>query len=372
MSRSVALARRNLFADRRRAAMAIGGIGSGLLLVLLLSGIFSGIRAQASEYVDASPADVFISQEGVRTMHMSVSSLAPDRVDAVRAVPGVAWAESLRYTGAVLGSGSTKAMSYVVAHDPSARTVGPSHVVSGALPGPGELLIDESAATRLQIGVGAPVALFGTTLRVSGISSGGTMAMNTTVFLSTAEFTRLAFDKVSFVLVGAEQGIGGEELARRIGGSVTGITAQSKASFAAEEGEVIDDTLSDMTRAMVGIGFLVSMSLVALTLTTVTLSNTREYGVIKALGGTSATVVRAVVVQALWALAAAAIVAVGLAVVLAVVISAKARNLQIVLEPDNVARTLGYALLVSIPAALLPIRRVLRIEPASVFRSGIN
>ncbi len=76
-------------------------------------------------------------------------------------------------------------------------------------------------------------------------------------------------------------------------------------------------------------------------------------------------------VQALWALAAASGVVVGLALVLAVVISAQARNLQIVLEPNTVLRTLGYALFVSIPAALLPIRKVLRIEPASVFRSGV-
>ncbi len=110
------------------------------------------------------------------------------------------------------------------------------------------------------------------------------MAMNATVFLSTAEFTRLAFDKVSYVLVGAEPGVDSESLARRIGGSVNGITAQSKASFGAEEGEVIDDTLAEMTRGMVGVGFLVSMSLVALNLTTVTLSNAREYRVIKALG----------------------------------------------------------------------------------------
>lgn len=367
--RAVPIARRMLFSDRRRAVLAVGGIASGLLLVLLLSGIFSGFRAQASEYIDRSPAQLFVSQEGVRTMHMSISALPPGTAERIAATPGVAWAEPLRYTGALINAGDTKIMTYVIGYEPGMRTTGPTTIVRGAPPGPGEVAVDESAASVLDVDTGSTVGLLGTTLRVSAITHGGAMAMNTTVFLSSAEFVRLSSPTVSFYLVGAVPDVAVEELALQLAVAAPGTMVQTKAEFALQEAEVIDDTFTDMTRVMVGIGFVVAMALIGLTLTTITLSNTRTYGVIKALGGTTRTVVNVVITQALWAVTTATVVAIVTATVLANFISSHAQSLQIVLEPHTIARTTVYALVVALPAAALPIRRVLRIEPAEVFRA---
>ena len=73
----VPVGRRALFQDRRRAALAAGGVAAALLLVLMLQGIFDGAMRQVTVYLRSSPADVFVSQKDVRTMHMSVS--APGR-----------------------------------------------------------------------------------------------------------------------------------------------------------------------------------------------------------------------------------------------------------------------------------------------------
>jgi putative ABC transport system permease protein len=94
----VPLARRALFSDRRRAALAAGGVAAALLLVLLLQGIFDGAMRQTTAYLRGLPADVIVSQKGVRTMHMSVSALDPGTPAAVARVDGVAWAEGIRYT----------------------------------------------------------------------------------------------------------------------------------------------------------------------------------------------------------------------------------------------------------------------------------
>lgn len=85
------MGRRFLFADRRRATLTVLGVAASLLLVLVLGGIFAGAVDRVTYYIRTSPADVFVSQAGVRTMHMSASSLpadAPDRVAQVRASPG--------------------------------------------------------------------------------------------------------------------------------------------------------------------------------------------------------------------------------------------------------------------------------------------
>ncbi|MGQ0831626.1 MAG: ABC transporter permease, partial [Microthrixaceae bacterium] len=109
----VSLARKNLFQDRRRAVLAVCGVGASLVLVLVLDGIFAGAMRQVNAYMRSSPAYAFVAQRDVRTMHMSQSALPPETVDAVRAVDGVAWAEGLRYTTSVIDTGEGQRLSYV-------------------------------------------------------------------------------------------------------------------------------------------------------------------------------------------------------------------------------------------------------------------
>ena len=72
---TVPVGRRFLFAEPRRAALTVLGVAASLLLVLLLGGIFAGAIERVTFYIRTSPASVFVSQEGVKTMHMSASAL---------------------------------------------------------------------------------------------------------------------------------------------------------------------------------------------------------------------------------------------------------------------------------------------------------
>src|SRR3546814_20249075 len=76
------------------------------------SDLFAGAMQQVSAYMRGSPADVFVAQEGVRTMHMTQSALPPSAVDAVASVEGVAWAEGLRYTNSIVDSGRGQRITY--------------------------------------------------------------------------------------------------------------------------------------------------------------------------------------------------------------------------------------------------------------------
>jgi hypothetical protein len=68
MSARMPLARRIVFADPRRAALATGGWRWRYSWVLVLDGIFAGAMRQVTNYLRESPADVIVSQRGVRTM----------------------------------------------------------------------------------------------------------------------------------------------------------------------------------------------------------------------------------------------------------------------------------------------------------------
>lgn len=368
MTGRVSLARKNLFQDRRRALLAITGVGASLVLVLVLDGVFAGAMRQVSAYMRNSPADVFVAQQDVRTMHMTQSALPPEIVDAARAVDGVAWAEPLRYSTSIVDTGEGQRLTYVLGYDVASGLGGPRRLTTGQPPGAGEVLVDEVAANELGIDVGDTVTVMGEAFEVSGISTDGTNIVNTTVFIRNTDFARLRGDSVAYVLVGAASGVTPDVLVTRLEATLPGTTAQTRAGFARQESSVVRDMAADVMKIMTVIGFLIALAVVGLTLFTTTLSKLREYGVVKALGAGSGRLAATVIAQAVWSVTLGLLVAVGVALVLGGAIAALTPNVSVVIEPASVARTAVGALAVGGISALIPLRRVLRVDPATAFR----
>ena len=371
MTGRVSLARRNLFQDRRRALLAVLGVGASLVLVLVLDGVFAGAMRQVNAYVRSSPADVFVAQKDVRTMHMTQSALPPETVDAVRAVDGVAWAEGLRYTTSIVESDDGKQLTtYVLGYDTTTGRGGPRRLAAGQPPGPGEALVDDVAAGELGIDVGDAVSILGapTPLRVSGLSTNGTNIINTTVFVRSEDFARLRGDTFAYVLAGAEPGVTAGTLAQRLSDALPDTTVQTRTEFARQEANVVRDMAADVMRIVTVIGFLIALAVIGLTLFTATLAKLREYGVVKALGASSGRLAATVAAQAAWSVALGLAVAVALSVVIGAAIGAATPNVQVAIETGSVIRTGAGALVVGALAALLPLRRVLRVDPATAFR----
>jgi putative ABC transport system permease protein len=371
MTRRVPLARKNLFRDRRRALLAVGGVGASLVLVLVLDGIFAGAMRQVNAYMRNSPADVFVAQKDVRTMHMTQSALPAEIVDEVRGVDGVAWAEGLRYTTSIVASGGGRQLtSYVFGYDTSTGRGGPRRLAVGRAPGPGEILVDDVAADELDIDVGDPVSILGapTPLRVSGLTTDGTNIVNTTVYIRSEDFAALRSDTFAYVLVGADPGVDVDTLTRRVGDAVPGTTEQTRAEFARQEANVVRDMAADVMKIVTVIGFVIALAVIGLTLFTATLAKLREYGILKALGARTPRLAATVAAQAAWTVGLGLAVAVAASIAIGAVIGAATPNVQVAIETTAVIRTGIGALVVGALAAVLPLRRVLRVDPATAFR----
>lgn len=365
--RRVPLARRALFQDRRRAALAAGGVAAALLLVLLLDGIVAGGMRQVTAYLRSSPADVVVAQDGVRTMHMSVSAMPADSVDAVRGVDGVAWAEGLHYASSSITTPEGRQLSYVFGYDPAGR-LGPRRLTSGRTPADGEALVDEVAAGRIGLDIGDPVQVFGESFTVSGMFDDGTSMINTITFITAADYTRLRGESIAYVFAGATPGVPDEELAARVASALPTATVQTRDRFVREEAAIVSDMAADLMQIMSIVGFLIALAVIGLTLFTLTLSKLREHAVVKALGSRNRRVGVIVLTQAVWSVA----IAVALATVLAVLIGGLVTNaspaLLVAIEPSSVLRAGIGALVVGALGALAPLRRVFRVDPATAFR----
>lgn len=366
MARRVPLARRNLFAERRHAALAVAGIAVAMLLVLVLDGIFAGTMRQVTAYLRTSPADAIVSQQSVRTMHMSASALPASMVDAAWAVPEAAWVEPIRFTSGIVSTGTDRQLSYVIGYRPGHQG-GPRHLVAGTEPGAGQAVLDELAADQLRVHVGDQIVVLGTPFRVAGLSSGGSSITNTTTFVTFDDFGRLRGDAVSYVLVGAKPGVTADALRDALARALPDTTVQTRAEFIHQERAIVGDMSADTMRIMGFIGFAIALAVVGLTLFTATLAHLREYGVVKALGARPARLAGIVLTQAAWAVALALILAVALAVGVGAAVGRMTPTVSIAIEPSSILRVAYGAAIVGAAGAVLPLRRVLALDPAAAF-----
>ena len=369
MIRRVPVARRALFQDRRRAALAAGGVAAALLLVLMLQGIFDGAMQQVTAYLRANPADVVVSQRDVRTMHMSASALDPSAVDAVERVDGVAWAEGIRYTTTFLvGPGGGQQLSYVIGYDTATGRGGPQHLTSGRAPRTGEIAIERVAADRLGLRLGDGVSVFGDEFRVSGLFRGGTTIDNSIAFMTTDVFAARRGTAVAYVLAGAESDVTARELQQRIAAALPELTVQTRDEFADQEAALVRDMSADLMRIMSIVGLLIALAVIGLTLFTLTLAKLREHAIVKALGGRTRRLAAIVLAQAAWSVALAVAVATTTAVGLGVIVERVEPAITIVIEPGSVERVAVAALVIGAVGAIVPLRRVVAVDPASAFR----
>ena len=369
MTGRVPLARRALFQDRRRAALAAGGVAAALLLVLMLQGIFDGAIRQVTAYLRASPAEVIVSETNVRTMHMSVSALDPDTAAAAARVDGVAWAEGIRYTTTFLVTGSgDQQLSYVIGYDPATGRGGPRRLTEGRAPRTGEIIVEVVAADRLGVRVGGTVAVFGDAFRVTGLFRGGTTIANSMAFVTTDDFAARRGPAIAYVLVGARPGVDAEDLARRVAAALPATTVQTRNEFAHEEAALVKDMSADLMRIMSTVALLIALAVIGLTLFTLTLAKLREHAIVKALGGRTRRLAAVVLAQAAWSVGLALALATLSALALGDLVGRVNPAITVAIEPASVVRVGLGALAIGALGAVIPLRRVATVDPASAFR----
>ena len=366
--RRVPLARKNLFQDRRHALLAVFAIGTAFVLVLVLDGIFAGSMNQVTAYIRHSPADLFIAQRDVKTMHMTSSALPTSTLAEVRAVDGVAWAEGLRFTTGSLDAGGDSLLTYVLGYDTATSRGGPRRISSGQPPHTGQALVDSVAAAEFGVNIGDRINILGRSFTISGLSTEGTYIANTTVFISTADFAAMRGPTYAYLLVGASAGTSIRVLHNKLTAALPRTTVMSRAEFAREEANVVKSMAADIMAIMTVIGFLIALALIGLTLFTATINKQREYAILKALGANTRRLIVIVVAQAGWTIALALAVAVGLSIAIGAAVGALTPNIEVSIQPASILRTCVGALVIGSLAALIPIRRVTRADPATAFR----
>lgn len=365
MRRSVPLARRNLLAEPRRLIASTAGVGMAIMLILLLDGLWAGIEANVTTYEDNVGADLYVAQPGTRNFFGAVSLIPADTVATVRADPDVDWAVPVRGFFSIVELHDTKVPTYVIGSIPGERG-GPWELRKGRAPATDdEVAIGNVMAKRHGIAVGDGMEIMGRRFTVVGTTTDAFMA--SFVFMTHAATDQLlsAPATTSFVLVGTDDP---GAVRRRV--AADGLAVLDRDELAKNDLSLMARAYSVPLRVMRAVAFTVGSLVIALTVYTAIMERRREYGIVKAMGARGRHLL-ALAVQQTLIIAGIGLISGGLLFVAGrAYITAVRPQFVILASPGSVGRAAVAAVLMALVAAVIPARRLARLEPATAYRGG--
>ncbi len=365
MFRAVPLARRNLLAEPRRLAAAAAGVGMALMLILLLDGLWAGIKANVTTYEDNVGADLYVAQPGTRNFFGAVSVLPTETVDTVRADPDVEWAAAVRGFFSITQLHDRKVPTYVIGSTPGERG-GPWELRSGrAAEADDEVTIGTVLANQHGLAVGDSLEIMGRSFRIVGTTTDAFMA--SFVFMTHAASDGLlrSPDTTSFVLVGTSAP---DVVRARL--EATGLNVLDRDELARNDLALMARAYEVPLGVMRAVAFAIGSLVIALTTYSAIVDRRREYGIVKAIGARGRHVVGLAVRQTMLVSAVGLVAGGVLFIAGRAYINAVRPQFVILATPGNVGRAAAAAVLMGLLAAILPARRLAKLEPATAYRGG--
>lgn len=375
------VALRMLTGDRAKYLGLIFAIAFSSFLIAQQGSLFAGLMNRTrSQILDVTDADIWVMDPATQYID-EVYPLRDDVLYLVRGVEGVEWAVPIFKGQPVARTLNGNFRSVIlVGLDDASLTGAPREMILGSidhLREPDAVIVDRAGYHVLF--PGEPLAL-GNVLemndrraRVVGICNASapfsTFPVMFTTYSRAVNYIGRQRTQMSFVLVKARPGVERDKLLYQIA-AATGLRAVSRDSF----GRMTIFYYLRNTGIPVNFGLTVTVAIIVGTVVAgqtfyiFTSDNLKQFGALKAIGATNARIVGMILLQALSVGAIGYSIGMGLAAVFFASISHNEATRGFVLLWQIMAGTGGIVLLVVLAASLLSIRKVLRLEPAMVFR----
>lgn len=366
MTRAVPLATRTLLAQRRRLIASVLGVGLSIMLMLLLDGMWAGVRAQVTVYEDNAGASLVVVAPGTENLFSDSSVLRSSTVAQVAATPGVRWAAPVRTMYTILDLHDGRIAASLVGSVPG-KPGGPWRLARGRAPATDdETTVDGTLAKRHGLRIGADLEVMGREFRIVGLTTTGSTFMTGMVFLTHAAVQQLlsAPGTTGAVLVGTDQPAAVSEALQ-----AQGLTVRTREQLRQADLALMTKVFGSPMKLMVGIALLAGTLVIALTAYGAVVEHRRDFGVVKALGATTSRLSRLALVQSLAVAAAGVVVGLGLFAVGRELVGMWRPQFLILLTGQTITRALLAALVMAVLAALVPARRLAQLDPAAAFRS---
>ncbi|AUG76193.1 peptide ABC transporter permease [Kitasatospora sp. MMS16-BH015] len=322
-------------------------------LVVFLYGLTGGLASAASSTVAELPADriVFGATAGAApTVNFANSTVSPAQAAAFAAAPGVSSAQPLGISMSRLTASEGAASVSVVGT--GAALLPP--IGSGAAPGEGQLAVGADTAKTYHLGVGSTVKVGPSTLTVSGLTAERSLSHAPTVWTTPATWEKLSGQTQPTALALSTSGGADLEAVDAAQGTETVALADSLGGingYDAEQGSL---------QMIQGFLFAVSALVVGAFFTVWTVQRKPDIAVLKAVGASSAYLVRDALAQAAAVLLGGALLGGLVGAVGGVFASA---TVPFDVSAASVAVPVTVMVLLGLLGAALAVRRITSVDP---------
>jgi putative ABC transport system permease protein len=374
----VDLALKTLLHDKTRFFITVSGVAFAVALIMVQVGLFLGLLDNASVTIDKMDAELWVTSKA--TPNVDFSHAFPEtRVERVRSVPGVERADNLivGFMNVQMPSGAEEGMLVYALQDFTKWGV-PWDVEAGDvrdLPRGKFMFLDESAEKRYgPFAVGDYREVIGQRLKIIGRTRGAKSFTTTPIgFVDFDLAQRLSPQSLrgntTYILVKVKDGANVEEVRKEIQARLPYNDVFTREEWASRSrGYWIKSTGIGFTMFMtVFLGTLVGIVVVAQTLYTQTMEHLKEFGTVKAIGGSNRDIYRILARQA--GVAAVVGFLLGALPSLGVRSLVQKAGLQIILTPQFGATVFVGTIVMCLLAAMFSFRKVAAIDPGLVFRT---
>jgi putative ABC transport system permease protein len=372
------IALRMLFGDRAKYLSLVFGLSFAVLLIAQQGAIFLGLMLQATGPLqNISQADLWVTDPYLKWVS-ETRNLSDADLNRIRSVPGVAWAEPFFNSRAAcdLPGGDFRFVN-IVGVSRNTMVGRPPEVTAGRIEDlriADAVLVEESG--RVKLGnprIGDTLKLNDRRALVVGFCRAkfgwDSPSVVYTTFENAITYTPLGRNTISFILVGVREGAAIGDVQSRIDRlpdlkafTPQGLRMQTINFIMKETGIGVNFGIT------VSLGVIVGLTVSAAIFYQFTLENIRHFAVLKAMGCTNLAMTRMVLIQAL----VVGVVAFGIGVGGAGIFSLNARTPGTELAAYFPWQMLVVALMGTVVClsvgSLLSLRRVLRLDPAVVFK----
>lgn len=383
------VALRMLVGDRAKYIGIIMGLTFASLLVTQQAAIFIGLMTRTYGFVtDTGQPDIWVMDPKVQFID-DIKPLQDTQLYRVRGVEGVEWAVPL-YKGllkARLENGNFQTCN-VAGLDDASLIGGPPRMIEGRLADlrrADSIIVDQIGATtklakeptnpgepKIPLKVGDTLELNDHRAVIVGICEvSRTFQSQPVVYTTYSRATTFAPHErklLSFILVKARTGEDINTIARRIHAQ-TGLAAYPADAFKKLTFDYFMQNTGIPINFGIGValGFIVGTAIAGLLFYNFTLDNLRYFGALKAMGTPDRTLLRMILIQAIVVGAIGYGLGVGIASLQGLMLANT--ELSFLLPWQLLVFSAAAVMLICIGSAIVSMFKVLRLEPAVVFRS---
>lgn len=375
----VDLALKTLLHDKVRFAITVSGVAFAVTLVLVQVGLFKGLLSNATVTIEHIDADLWVTSKN--TPNVDFAHAFPEtRVQRVRAVPGVERAENLivAFMNVQLPSGAEEGTLVYALEDFSKWGI-PWNVSEGFaddLRRGKFLFFDDASIKRYgKFEVGDFREVLGQRMKIVGRTKEAKSFTTTPITFMSYQLAQSVQPNTlrgntTYVLVKLAPGADRDAVKAELKKLLPYNDVFTKGEWAERSRSYwIDNTGIGLNMYLtVFLGCLVGVVVVAQTLYTSTMEHLKEFGTVKAIGGSNLDIYRILGRQALVSAVIGFAVGVLPPLALAPVLESKA-DLRLLLPLPFVAQVFAGTVVLCLAASAISFRKVARIDPALVFRA---